>query len=280
MFRLKTFLKENERRTAIMGVVNCTGDSFSEGAGAAVATALDRALQLLDDGADLLDVGGESTRPGAEEVAVALECERILPVIKELKRLRPSVVISVDSRKQEVIRRAADLGAEIANDVSMLRFSPELAAVAAEYKMALVLSHSRGTPENMRNNEFHDYGDDLIETVVGELRHAREQALAAGLTDDDLIYDPGFGFAKTAEQNWEMLRRIDEFHQLGPVLAGISRKSFLGKFLDQPEASARLGGTVAASLYLAERYVEIIRVHDVRQVADAIKVWGHLRIVG
>ncbi len=263
-----------------MGIVNCTGDSFSEGSGASAATALDRALKLLDDGADLLDIGGESTRPGAGEIAVELECERILPVVAELKRLRPTAVLSIDSRKAEVIRRAADLGADIANDVSMLRFSPELAKVAAEYRLALVLSHSRGTPENMRNAEFHDYDTDVVETVVDELREARALALAAGLTDDDLIYDPGFGFAKTPEQDWEMLRRVDEFHQLGPILAGVSRKSFLGKLTNQPDPLTRLGSTVATSLFLAERYVEIIRVHDVRQVTDAIKVWEHLRIVG
>lgn len=163
------------------------------------------------------------------------------------------------------------------NDVSMLRFSPDMADVVAASDAALIIAHSRGTPQNMRNSEFHDYGDDPVAAVVAELAGAKAKALAAGVADEKIYVDPDFGFAKTPEQDWEILRRIDELHQLGPVVAGMSRKSFLGNFLEQPDPMQRLGGTVAAALYLADREVEILRVHDVRQVSDALSVWDKLR---
>ena len=142
---------------------------------------------------------------------------------------------------------------------------------------ALVLSHSRGTPETMRSAEFHDYGSDVVATVAAELAAAKRQALDSGVAEENLIVDPGIGFAKTPEQDWELLRRIEALHPLGPVLVGMSRKSFLGKFLDRPEPSERLGGTIAAALYLAGCGVEILRVHDVRPLRDALRVRAKLQ---
>ena len=270
-------LLRDRTRPLLMGIVNVTGDSFSEGVRSTPATAVDRALALLDDGADLLDIGGESTRPGAAVIPADEEAQRVVPVVRELRKLRPSAILSVDTRKAEVARAVLNYGVELINDVSMLRFSPEMADVVAAAGAALIVAHSRGTPQTMKNPEFHDYGDDPVAAVVAELAGAKEQALRAGVSEDNIFVDPDFGFAKTPEQDWEILKRIDELHQLGAVVAGMSRKSFLGSFLEQPDPLQRLGGTIAAALYLANREVEILRVHDVRQLRDALSVWDKLR---
>lgn len=261
----------------IMGIVNATGDSFSEGPGSAPESALDRALRLLADGADLLDIGGESTRPGAREIPPEEEIDRILPVIRGVRAACPDAVLSVDTRKSEVAAAAIECGVEIINDVSMLRYDAALARVTAEGGAALVLSHSRGTPETMRSSAYHDYGADVVATVAAELAAARRTALEAGVAEENLIFDPGIGFAKTPEQDWELLRRSGEFRRLGPVLVGMSRKSFLGKFLNRPDPADRLGGTIAAALHLAGCGVEILRVHDVRQLRDALLVRAKLQ---
>ncbi len=261
----------------IMGIVNATGDSFSEGPGSAPESALDRALRLLADGADLLDIGGESTRPGAREIPPEEEIDRILPVIRGVRAACPDAVLSVDTRKSEVAAAAIECGVEIINDVSMLRYDAALARVTAEGGAALVLSHSRGTPETMRSSAYHDYGADVVATVAAELAAAKRTALEAGVAEENLIFDPGIGFAKTPEQDWELLRRSGEFRRLGPVLVGMSRKSFLGKFLNRPDPADRLGGTIAAALHLAGCGVEILRVHDVRQLRDALLVRAKLQ---
>lgn len=264
-------------RPLLMGIVNVTGDSFSEKEASTPATAVGRALALLDDGADLLDIGGESTRPGSAIVSEEEEIQRVIPILRELRKLRPSVMLSLDTRKSAVVRAALEYGIALVNDVSMLRCSPDMAAVVAASDAAILIAHSRGTPQTMKNVEFHDYGDDVVAVVVEELAGAKAAALDAGIPEERIWVDPDFGFAKTPEQDWELLRRIDELHQLGPVVAGMSRKSFLGGFLAQPDPMRRLGGTVAAALHLAEREVEILRVHDVRQVGDALRVWEKLR---
>lgn len=261
----------------IMGIVNATGDSFSEGPGSAPESALDRALRLLADGADLLNIGGESTRPGAREIPPEEEIDRILPVIRGVRAACPDAVLSVDTRKSEVAAAAIECGVEIINDVSMLRYDAALARVTAEGGAALVLSHSRGTPETMRSSAYHDYGADVVATVAAELAAAKRTALEAGVAEENLIFDPGIGFAKTPEQDWELLRRSGEFRRLGPVLVGMSRKSFLGKFLNRPDPADRLGGTIAAALHLAGCGVEILRVHDVRQLRDALLVRAKLQ---
>lgn len=271
MFDLRSYLTCAEF-PLIMGIVNATGDSFSEGEHSLPGTALDRALRLLDEGADLLDIGGESTRPGAVEIPFAEEITRVVPLVRELRRLRPSAKLSVDTRKSQVATAVLEYQIEIINDVSLLRFDPALAEVTAAGGAALVLTHSRGTPQNMRDSVWFDYGDDLMRTITFELKNAAQRAIAGGMSANNLIFDPGFGFAKRPEQDWEILKRIDELHELGPVLAGLSRKSMLGWLLQQPNAAERLAGTIAASLFLADRGIEIIRVHDVRQIGDALKV--------
>lgn len=260
-----------------MGIVNVTGDSFSEGPASAPETAVERALALLEDGADILDIGGESTRPGSLEIPEEEELARVLPVIQALRKQRPEAVLSIDTRKASVAEAVLKLGVSIVNDVSMLRYSPEMASVVAGSGAVLVIGHSRGTPRTMRSLEFCDYGADVVAAVAAELEQAKKQAMEAGVREDRIVVDPNFGFAKTPEQDWELLRRIDEFHRLGPVLAGISRKSFLGAFLNRPVPADRLGGTVAAALFLADCEVEIVRVHDVGQIRDAFRVHDCLR---
>ena len=258
----------------VMGIVNATGDSFSEGSSSAAATAVDRGLALLDDGADMLDIGGESTRPGAAVVPEKEECQRVVPVIRELKRLRPECIISIDTRKSEVAKAALDAGADILNDVSMLRFDEKMMEVAAASQVPLILAHSRGTPENMR--QLCDYSGNVTDAVLAELLAARSRAAAAGVKQ--IILDPNFGFAKTAEQDWELLRNIGTFCGYGTVLAGISRKSFLGALSGEETPEKRLGSTIAAALFLADHGVRILRVHDVRQVRYALQTHFYLEV--
>jgi dihydropteroate synthase len=262
----------NCKTLLLMGIVNLTCDSFSGGSFTSPESAIAHAEQLLADGADILDIGAESTRPGAVCVPVQEECQRVIPVIKELKKLRPSCVISVDTRKSAVAEAALEAGADILNDVSMLRYDPAMTEAAAKSQVPVILAHSRGTPETMK--ELCDYQGDVVQGVLSELLTAREKAKAAGI--HQIILDPNFGFAKTEEQNWELVRHIDRFCEHGMVLAGVSRKSFIGSLTAESEPEQRLGGAVSCVLYLAEKGVSIVRVHDVRQVCDALKVQQHL----
>lgn len=259
-------------RPLIMGIVNVTPDSFSDGGRTPdAASALARALQLIGDGAAIIDIGGESTRPGAAEVPVDEEIARVVPVIRALRRARPDARISIDTRKSAVAAAALAAGADIVNDVTGLSFSPEMAAVAARFGAGVVIGHTRGTPEAMRRPENCVYAD-VVAEVIAFWRQAAARAEAAGIDAEKIIFDPCFGFAKTAEQDWEMLRRIDEFHAVGPVLIGHSRKSFIGKLLDEPDAARREAGTLAVSLYAAAHGAAVLRVHDVKATADALRV--------
>lgn len=261
----------------LMGIVNVTPDSFSDGGTSATTeSALQKARQLLSDGADILDIGGESTRPGALEVPVAEEIARVVPVVEALKSENPSIRISVDTRKGEVARAALAAGADIINDVSGLSFDPSLAEVTGEYDAWLILGHTRGTPEVMRRAENCQY-DDIVTDVTDFLRRAAEEAVAAGVRAERIIYDPCLGFAKTAEQDCELLRRIKELRELGPVLIGHSRKSFIGKLTDEPDAKRREAGTTAVSIFSMEQGAEYLRVHDVRAARQALRMWQTLR---
>ena len=256
----------------IMGIVNATGDSFSEGAQSDPASALDRALKLIDDGAGIIDIGGESTRPGADAVASAAEIGRVSKLLKELRVLRPDIPVSVDTRNAETAQAALELGAAYINDVSMLRHSSQMAAVAAKFDAYLIICHSRGTPETMRDPELCSYPGGVINEVKKELAQAAEYAVRAGVRPEKIIYDPGFGFAKNFEQQITMLREADKFNSLGAVLAGVSRKSFLGMASGEDIPARRGGATLAAELHLAGCGVKIIRTHDVKQLRDALAV--------
>jgi len=261
----------------IFGIVNVTPDSFSDGGKAFGGEAgFVHAAKLLADGADILDIGGESTRPGARPVPVAEEIGRVVPVIARLKREYPAAVISIDTRKAEVAAAATAAGATIINDVTGLGFSPEMAQVAAEVGAKLVIGHTRGTPEEMRKPENCVYAD-VVSEVMAFWREAAAKALAAGVPEENLIFDPCLGFAKTAEQDWELLRRLGELRRAGKILVAHSRKSFLGKLIEEPEPARREAATLAVSLWAAEHGAEYLRVHDVKATRDALRVQEVLR---
>ncbi|MBE6357111.1 MAG: dihydropteroate synthase [Lentisphaerae bacterium] len=271
MFDLTGFLN-SVRRPAIMGIVNAGSDSFSERSIYSADSALARALAHLDCGADLLDIGGESTRPGAAETAINLELNRVIPVVKNLKKVHPETVLSVDTRHGEVAKAALNAGVEIINDVSMLRRSPEIADLVAAHGAALILSHSRGTPENMSEPEFCSYPAGVAHMVADELAQAREKAIAAGVKENNIMLDPGFGFAKDAGQCWELLQNLQDIAPFEQLLIGVSRKSFLGKLTGEGDPLRRIGETLAVELFLAQRGIGMIRTHGVRELHHALMV--------
>jgi dihydropteroate synthase len=249
-----------------MGVVNVTPDSFSDGGvnlepDEAVATA----RRMVEEGAAIVDIGGESTRPGASAVDVDEELRRIVPVLEQLE----GVPVSIDTSKAEVARRALELGAELVNDVTALRGDPRLAEVIAETGAYLCLMHMQGEPRTMQADPRYD---DVVSEVAALLEERLAFAVEAGIDEERVCLDPGIGFGKTVEHNFELIRRLDELAALGrPVLIGISRKSSLGKLLGDPEATT---GSVAASVGAAvaayERGATILRVHDVREHVEAL----------
>ncbi|MBZ5659795.1 MAG: dihydropteroate synthase [Acidobacteriia bacterium] len=262
-------------RTLVMGVLNVTPDSFSDGGAyldseAAVA----RALQLEREGADILDVGGESTRPGATPIHSDEELRRILPVI-EILRGKLRIPMSVDTQKAEVAQAALDAGAEILNDISALRADPRLAKIAARARAPMILMHMRGAPRTMQRGPF---ARDVIRNVMTGLREALARARHAGLTKSQILLDPGIGFGKSHEQNFEILARLPEFASLGcPLVVGTSRKSFLGKAMARAgepglPAGERLLGTAATVTASILGGAHIVRVHDVAEIARVARV--------
>jgi dihydropteroate synthase len=251
-----------------MGIVNVTPDSFSDGGVALQPEAAEAAARrLLDEGAALVDVGGESTRPGSEGVTLDEELRRVVPVLERLQGLP----VSIDTAKAEVARRALGLGAELVNDVTALRGDPELAGVVADGGAYLCLMHMLGTPRTMQADPRYD---DVAGEVAAFLEERLAYAVAQGVAEERICLDPGFGFGKTPAQNLELLRRLDVLTALGrPVLVGISRKSTLGRLLGDPGATV---GTAAASVGAAvaafERGASIFRVHDVREHVEALTV--------
>jgi len=263
-------------RPLILGVLNLTPDSFSDGGRYAdPAAALARAERMIAEGADLIDVGGESTRPGAASVDAAEEWGRIGVVVEEL--VRRGVSVSIDTTKSSVARRAVDAGAAVLNDVSGLRSDPALAGVAAESGAGLVLMHMRGTPRTMQRDVAYE---DLLGDVVAFLGHALDSAAQAGCHPEQLVIDPGIGFGKSAEGNLELIAGVGRLVELGrPVMVGPSRKSFIGRILDVPIGD-RLGGTIAACVAALERGARVFRVHDVIEVRRALDLAWAIRTAG
>jgi dihydropteroate synthase len=264
-------------RTLVMGVLNVTPDSFSDGGRFLAADeALRRAEEMLAEGADIIDVGGESTRPGGEAVTAEEEIERVIPVIERLAQ-SSSVPISIDTTKGAVARAALEAGAEIVNDISALRFDYHVADEAARARAGLVLMHSRGTPGTLHRLPP---APDIFGELTVSLRRSLNMAERCGVAREAVALDPGIGFGKTFKQNLELLARLDEFAQSFPgfpLLVGTSRKSFIGRLLDDAPPDARLHGTMATVTAAVLRGAHIVRVHDVRaavetvRVADAIK---------
>ena len=258
----------------LMGVVNATPDSFSDGGRfLAPEAAVAQAERLAEEGADLVDLGGESTRPGASPVEAAEERRRVVPVVERLRARGFRLPISVDTTKAEVARAALEAGADLLNDVSGL-LDPALARVAAEAGAPVVLMHGRGTPATMQGLAVYR---DLLGEVAAELRQAMARALAAGIPEERIILDPGIGFAKTPEQSVELLARVGELSALGrPLLVGPSRKRFIGHLTGAP-VEARLPGTLAAVTACVLAGVELLRVHEVAAARQAAKVAAALR---
>jgi dihydropteroate synthase len=262
-------IEERFPRPTVMGVVNVTPDSFSDGGvNFYVDDAVAAARRMAAEGAAIVDVGGESTRPGSDPVSLEEELRRVVPV---LEALGGEVPVSIDTAKAEVARRAVVLGAELVNDVTALRGDPALAGVVAESGAYLCLMHMLGEPRTMQVDPRYD-------DVVGEVRAFLEErvrfAVAAGIPEDRICVDPGFGFGKTVEHNFELLRRLDEIVALGrPVLVGLSRKRALGRILGDPEATTGpLSASLAAAVTAYERGATILRVHDVRETVEALTV--------
>ena len=251
----------------MMGVVNVTPDSFSDGGvNFAAEDAVSSARRMLDEGAAIVDVGGESTRPGSEGVSLDEELGRVVPVLEQLG----GAPVSIDTAKAEVARRALELGAEMVNDVTALRGDPELAGVVAEHGAYLCLMHMQGEPRTMQIEPRYD---DVVADVARFLDERLTFAVSQGIAEELICLDPGIGFGKTVEHNFELIRRLDELVALGrPILVGISRKSSLGKIMGDPEATP---GTTAASVGAAvtayERGATILRVHDVREHVEALR---------
>lgn len=258
-----------------MGILNITRDSFSDGGlYFDKSSAIKRAIQMVEEGADIIDIGGESTRPGAEPVTVEEELRRTIPVIEALAK-EIKVPISIDTYKSEVAEKALEAGASIVNDISGLRFDPEMAKVVSDYKVPVVIMHIKGRPKDMQQNPVYEA---LVPEIMDYLREGIRLAKESGVSEDKIIIDPGIGFGKTFNQNLEIINNLHEFTLLEkPILIGPSRKAFIGKILGNVSETDRLEGTSAAVAISIMSGANIIRVHDIKEmvrvarVADAIK---------
>ena len=271
--RLGKKILDLSSRTYLMGILNVTPDSFSDGGKFLnPKDAIKQALIMAEQGADIIDVGGESTRPGSDSVPLEEELRRVIPVIEELVK-KTDIPVSIDTCKSEVAARALDSGAEMVNDISALRFDPEMKKIISKYDVPVILMHIKGTPKNMQDNPHYD---NVIQEISDYLRESIQMAEDSGISKDKIIIDPGIGFGKRVRDNLEILRNLNKFTSLGkPILLGLSRKSFIGKVLDLP-LDQRLEGSLAATAVAILNGAKILRVHDVKeskraaQMVDAI----------
>jgi len=261
-------------RPRVMGILNVTPDSFSDGGDftgleAAVAGAL-----RMAGSADILDIGGESTRPGAEDVEIAEEIRRTVPVIEAIRAAGVTTPISIDTRKARVAEAALDAGADMVNDVSAFTYDPELAALCAARDVPVCLMHAKGTPADMQKAPAYD---DVVAEVLGFLEERIAFAVGQGVTRERIVTDPGIGFGKTQAHNLTLLRNLAAFHDLGlPVLLGASRKRFIGDIGGAPGAKDRLGGSLSIALHAAQEGVHILRVHDTYETTQALRLFAAL----
>jgi dihydropteroate synthase len=271
----KNFCLDFSKKTYIMGILNITPDSFSDGGlYFDKFSAIDRANQMVEEGADIIDIGGESTRPGSEPISIEEELRRTIPVIEAIAG-KIKVPISIDTYKSEVAKAALDVGASMVNDISGLRFDPKMPEVVSEYKVPVVIMHIRGKPKDMQQDPVYEA---LIPEITDYFRMGMKIATQTGTSEDKIIIDPGIGFGKTSEHNLEIINNLREFTPFEkPILVGLSRKAFIGKILGDASPTERLEGTAAAVSISIINGANIVRVHDVKEmvkvakVADAVK---------
>lgn len=260
----------------IMGILNVTPDSFSDGGSwTDIDAALKHVAEMLENGADIIDVGGESTRPGSDSVDAETEKKRVVPVISEIKKQFPKAVISIDTVKSSVAKAAINAGAEIVNDVSGLTFDDEMASVCADAVKPVVIGHIKGLPKNMQE-------DPVYENLFGEMldffNRSKEMLLSKGLPESKIIIDPGIGFGKTLEHNLAITKHLEVFFScLNPIALGFSRKSMIGAICGRKDPLERIAGTVALDTIALEKGAAIIRVHDVKEAKDSLKIFNALK---
>ena len=272
--RFNQWIREENPATLIMGILNVTPDSFSDGGMYCDATqAIDFALQMAEEGADIIDVGGESTRPGAKTVELQKECDRILPVIEGI-RTKSDILISIDTYKSEVARQSIATGAGMVNDISGMTFDPNMVDVIKDSGLPVVIMHIKGTPKNMQKKPYYE---DLMQELTEYFEERKKFARAKGILDQQIILDPGIGFGKRLQDNFQLLRELKKIVDMGfPVLIGPSRKSFIGLTLDLP-VDQRLEGTAAAVTTGILKGARIVRVHDVKAMKRVALITDSIR---
>jgi len=255
------------KKVAIMGILNLTPDSFYDGGKYKTKKeVLKRVEQMIEEGADIVDVGGESTRPGAERVSTEEEIKRTIPYIRKITSLF-DIPLSIDTYKAKVAEEAIEAGAQMVNDISGLRFDPKMARIVSLHKVPLVIMHIKGTPKDMQNNPCYD---SLMDEIISYLREGLEIATTAGIDKEKIIVDPGIGFGKRVEHNLFILKRLSELKVLGsPILIGVSRKSFIGKVLNLP-LEERLAGSLAATCVAVLEGAKIVRTHDIKETREVV----------
>jgi len=262
---------DTSHKTLVMGILNVTPDSFSDGGRYLdPKTAVEQGLRMAEEGADIIDIGGESTRPGAQKISLEEELQRVLPVIEQLAS-KIKLPVSIDTYKSRVAKAALEAGASIVNDISGLNFDPEMARTVSAAKAGLVLMHIKGTPEDMQTDPQYD---DLLDEVGSYLKASIKMAAEAGIMHEAIALDPGIGFGKTVEHNLSLIKNLEFFKKFNcPLVVGVSRKSFIGKLNNDIPADQRLPGSLAAALLAVQNGASVIRCHDVRETVQALTIY-------
>ena len=258
----------------IMGILNATPDSFSDGGKFnTTKKATNHALKMIDDGADIIDIGGESTRPGSKQISLNEEINRTIPIIKSLRKLNDSILISIDTSKSEVARQALEEGADIINDVTSYNNDLNMPEIVRKYEAGIILMHMQGTPENMQIDPSYD---NVAWEVSEFLNKKILDSIESGILKESIIIDPGIGFGKNINQNLTLLKNLDKFTKVHPTLIGLSRKSFIGKIIGEKDPKGRLAGSLGATAFSIIQGAHILRVHDVKETRDVCEIFKHL----